>query len=50
MWRPPVERVPGESTSSRLAKMIAAIIKEQVSRGDILDSQNRPVCYRDYMI
>ena len=50
MWRPPVERVPGESTSSRLAKMIAAKIKEQVSRGDILVSQNRPVCYRDYMI
>lgn len=50
MWRPPVERVSGESTSSRLAKMIAAKIKEQVSRGDILVSQNRPVCYRDYMI
>lgn len=30
--------------------MIAAKIKEQVSRGDILVSQNRPVCYRDYMI
>ena len=43
MWRPPVERSVGESTSSRLAKMIAAKIKEQVSRGDILVSQNRPV-------
>jgi len=50
MWRPPVERVSGESTSSRLAKMIAAKIKEQVNRGDILVSQNRPVRYRDYMI
>ncbi len=50
MWRPPVERVPGESTSSRLAKMIAAKIKEQVSRRDILVSQNRSVRYRDYMI
>ncbi|MFR2533478.1 MAG: UvrD-helicase domain-containing protein, partial [Alphaproteobacteria bacterium] len=50
MWRPPVDRVPGESTSSRLAKMIAAKIKEQVSRGDILVSQNRSVRYRDYMI
>lgn len=50
MWRPPVERTSGESTSSRLAKMIAARIKEQVSRGDILRSQNRPVCYRDYLI
>ncbi len=50
MWRPPVERTAGESTSSRLAKMIAAKIKEQVSRGDILVSQNRPLQYRDYMI
>lgn len=30
--------------------MIAAKIKEQVSRGDILVSQNRSVRYRDYMI
>ena len=50
MWRPPVERSVGESTSSRLAKMIAAKIKEQVSRGDILVSQNRPLRYKDYMI
>ncbi len=50
MWRPPVEAFGWGSTSSRLAKMIAAKIKEQVSRGDILVSQNRPLRYRDYMI
>lgn len=50
MWRPPVERVSGVSTSSRLAKMIALKIKQSVESGDILISQNRPVRYRDFMI
>lgn len=50
MWRPPVERTVGDSTSSRLAKMIALRIKKMVGSGEILVSQNRPVRYRDFMV
>lgn len=50
MWRPPVERTTGDSTSSRLAKMIALKIKKIVESGEILASQGRPIRYRDFMI
>lgn len=50
IWLPPVERIKAESTSSRLANLIAETIYRQVSGKEILTSQNRPICYRDYMI
>lgn len=50
VWLPPVERVAVESTSSKLAKMIAEKIKKKVSEKEFLISQNRPLKYRDFMI
>jgi len=50
VYRPPVERVSGETTSSRLAKEIARRIKKMVDGGEILVSQGRPLHYRDFMV
>lgn len=50
IWLPPVERVKAESTSSRLAKMIAENIRHKVHNGEMLVSQNRPLRYRDFMV
>ena len=50
IWMPPVERVVAESTSSKLAKLIAEKIKEKVSKKELLVSQNRPIKFRDFMI
>ncbi len=50
MWRPPVERVPGDSTSFRLAQEIAQRIKKMVEGGEILLSKGRPLRYGDFMI
>lgn len=50
VYRPPVERTPGDSTSSRLAGEIALRIKQMVEGREILVSQNRPLRYRDFMI
>ncbi|MBQ8465217.1 MAG: double-strand break repair helicase AddA [Alphaproteobacteria bacterium] len=48
-WLPPVERKKAESSSSRLAKMIATRIKQMVGREDLI-SQGRKVCYKDFLI
>ena len=50
IWLPPVERVKAESTSSRLAKMIAENIRRKVQNRELLVSQNRPLRYRDFMV
>ena len=50
IWLPPVERVTAESTSSKLAKMIAENIRRKVQGGEMLVSQNRPLRYRDFMV
>ncbi len=50
VYRPPVERIVAESTSSRLAKEIARRIKKMVEGREMLVSQNRPLRYRDFMI
>lgn len=50
IWLPPVERKTAESTSSRLARMIAERIKEAVEHGELLVSQQRPLRYRDFMV
>ncbi|MDR1025940.1 MAG: double-strand break repair helicase AddA [Lactobacillus sp.] len=50
VWYPPVERIVGDSTSSRLATQIAAKIKQMVDEKEILLSQNRPFRYKDFLI
>lgn len=50
IWQPPVERSALKSTSSRLAREIALKIKSLVDSKEILVSQNRPICYKDFMI
>lgn len=50
IWLPPVERVVAESTSSRLARLIAENIRRKVEGGEMLASQNRPLRYRDFMV
>lgn len=49
IWLPPVERKTANSTSSRLAKMIAGRIKQMVET-ETLSSQGRKLRYRDFMI
>lgn len=50
VWWTPIERKPGETTSSRLARQIAQKIKKMVESGEKLASANRPLRYRDFMI
>jgi len=50
IWLPPVEQSKAESTSARLAKLIAENIHTMVSNKELLVSQNRPIAYRDFMI
>lgn len=49
VWLPPVERKTANTTSSRLAKMIAYKIKNLVGK-EILSSQGRPLRYSDFLI
>ena len=48
-WRIPVGRIKKQSVSDMLAKQIALNIKNMVENKDILESQNRPVRYGDFM-
>lgn len=48
-WRPPIERLPGDTPEARLARLVAKRIKDMVS-GDILLSANRPVRPGDIMV
>ena len=50
IWQPPVERISGITTSSRLAKEIATKIRQMVTNHEILISQNRPIQYKDFLI
>jgi len=49
IWMPPVERKTSNTTSSRLAKLIAQRIKSMVGN-EMLVSQNRKLQYKDFMI
>jgi len=49
-WLPPVEQREAPSTSLRMAKKIALNIKQMVTRGEMLESKNRPVRYGDFLI
>ena len=50
VWYPPVERKSKQSASTKLASAIASKIKSMVENKEVLQSQNRPVQYRDFMI
>jgi ATP-dependent helicase/nuclease subunit A len=50
IWLPPVERIGVVSPSARLANKIAEMIKEKVTRGDVLKSKGRPLQYGDSLI
>ncbi len=48
-WKPPVERLHGESAESRLARLIAKKIA-YLCANETLDSKNRPVAPGDIMV
>ncbi|MBC7952699.1 MAG: double-strand break repair helicase AddA [Rhodospirillaceae bacterium] len=48
-WKPPVERISGDSPRTRLAKLVARKIKAMIA-GDTLESQGRPVRAGDVMV
>lgn len=50
IWYPPVERKIKSSASSKLATKIASNIKKMVENKEILESQNRPIRYSDFMV
>ncbi|MCQ2741646.1 MAG: UvrD-helicase domain-containing protein, partial [Alphaproteobacteria bacterium] len=49
-WKLPIEKLNIQSPSSKLATKIAETIKEKVSKGEILQSQGRPLRYKDFLI
>jgi ATP-dependent helicase/nuclease subunit A len=48
-WKPPVERIRGDSPRTRLARLVAARIAGQVGK-DMLESYGRPVRAGDVMV
>lgn len=49
-WKPPVERQQDPSAVTRLAQKITHKIKTMLTRGEFLDSENRPVQAGDFLI
>ncbi len=49
-WKPPVERIPGDSPQSRLARLAARRIAAWISDREILESKGRPIRAGDVMI
>ena len=50
IWLPPVERIGVVSPSAKLANKIAEIIKEKVTKGELLKSKGRKLQYGDFLI
>ncbi|ARJ64987.1 double-strand break repair helicase AddA [Magnetospirillum sp. ME-1] len=48
-WKPPVERIRGDSPRTRLARLVAARIRAMID-GEILDSKGRPVRAGDVLV
>ncbi|OAN53995.1 double-strand break repair helicase AddA [Magnetospirillum moscoviense] len=48
-WKPPIERIKGDSPSTRLARLVAGRIAAMVG-GESLESQGRPVRAGDIMV
>lgn len=49
-WKPPVERVTGDSAAARLARLVAKRIHRMIMAPEILESKNRPIEAGDIMI
>ena len=49
-WKPPVERIRGDSPPARLANLIAERIRRMIEDREILESQGRPIRPGDIMI
>lgn len=49
-WKPPVERVPGDSPQARLARLIAERIKRMIMDREVLESRGRPIHAGDIMV
>ncbi len=49
-WKPPVERIRGDSPQTRLARLIAGRIAAMVNGKEILKSQGRPIEPGDIMV
>ncbi|MBT4738765.1 MAG: double-strand break repair helicase AddA, partial [Rhodospirillaceae bacterium] len=49
-WKPPVERLSGESAQTRLARLIAKRIAAMCTNGERLDSQARPIHAGDILV
>lgn len=49
-WKPPVERLSGESAQTRLARIIAKRIGAMCHSGERLESQNRPIHAGDILV
>ncbi len=49
-WKPPVERLKGDSPQNRLAGLLAARIHKMVTSGEILESKARPIRPGDIMV
>jgi ATP-dependent helicase/nuclease subunit A len=48
-WKPPVERIRGDSPRARLARLVAARIRAMID-GETLDSRGRPVRAGDVLV
>ncbi|WP_096703768.1 double-strand break repair helicase AddA [Magnetospirillum sp. 15-1] len=48
-WKPPVERIRGDSPRTRLARLVAARIRAMID-GETLDSKGRPVRAGDVLV
>ncbi len=49
-WKPPVERLKGDSPRARLARLVALRIKAMVEGGEILESKARPIRPGDILV
>jgi ATP-dependent helicase/nuclease subunit A len=49
-WKPPVERVRGDSPQTRLARLVAERIKIMTGGDEILESAGRPIMPGDIMV
>ncbi|MSO81322.1 MAG: double-strand break repair helicase AddA [Alphaproteobacteria bacterium] len=49
-WKPPVERVGGESARTRLARLLARRIAQWLAEGERLDSKDRPMRPGDILV
>ncbi|MTJ84160.1 MAG: double-strand break repair helicase AddA [Telmatospirillum sp.] len=49
-WRPPVERLKGDSPRQRLAQLVARRIERMVTTGEMLPSRGRPIRAGDILV